>query len=44
MFLLFVCHPEATGFSSPKDLGAPRESAAFFADDQIARLAHFHIA
>jgi hypothetical protein len=37
------CHPEATRFSSPKDLGAPRESTAFFAVDKIARLAHFLI-
>ena len=31
----------ATCFSSPKDLGALRESTAFFAVEQIARLAHF---
>ena len=36
-------HPEATCFSSPKDLGAPRESSAFFADEKNARLARFLI-
>jgi len=38
-----IRHPEATCFSSPKDLGAPCGSSAFFADEQIARLAHFLI-
>jgi hypothetical protein len=37
------CHPEATCLSSRKDLGAPRESTAFFAVDKIVRLAHFLI-
>jgi hypothetical protein len=37
------CHPEATRFSSPKDLGAPRESTVFFAVEQTAPLAHFLI-
>jgi hypothetical protein len=38
--MFFLCHPEATCLSSPKDLGAPRESTAFFAVEQTARLAH----
>ena len=29
-----ACHPEATGLSSPKDLGGPRESPAVSAGDQ----------
>jgi hypothetical protein len=37
------CHPEATRFSAPKDLGAPRESPALFAGDQTARPAHILI-
>jgi hypothetical protein len=39
--MVSVCHPEATRFLSPKDLGAPHGSSAFFADEQNARLAHF---
>jgi hypothetical protein len=38
-----ICHPEATCFSSPKDLGAPRDSPAFLAGDQNARLERFPI-
>jgi len=38
--MFFLCHPEATCLSSPKDLDAPRESTAFFAVEQTARLAH----
>jgi hypothetical protein len=41
--MIFMRHPEATCFSSPKDLGAPRESSAFFADEKNARLARFPI-
>src|ERR1700758_4132365 len=36
------CHPEATCLSSPKDLGAPREASALFADALPARLARLH--
>jgi len=35
------CHPEATCFSSPKDLGATRDVPAFFAGEQNARWARF---
>jgi len=41
MFLL--CHPEARSLSSPKDLGAPRESSALLADDENARVVRFLI-
>jgi hypothetical protein len=39
--MIFLCHPEATCLSSPKDLGAPRKSSALFADDKSARLTRF---
>jgi hypothetical protein len=31
--MISICHPEAACFSSPKDLGALRESPAFFAGE-----------
>src|SRR6266446_7206893 len=37
--MVFICHPEATCLSSPKDPGASRESYAVFAGEQVARLA-----
>jgi hypothetical protein len=39
--LVEVCHPEATCFSSPKDLDAPRDVPAVLADTQNARWARF---
>jgi hypothetical protein len=41
--MILICHPEATRLLSPKDLGVPRESSAFFADEKNARLARFPI-
>src|SRR3982074_1777809 len=38
--MVFICHPEATCLSSPKDLGASRESHAVFAGEQVAPLTH----
>jgi hypothetical protein len=35
--MIFVCHPEATCFSSPPDLGAPHDSSAHFADKRNVR-------